>query len=70
MSRGVRPAPLLSELSSPRSGACWTTVVVCPPPRSNAVTMPTASTQPTMAETSATGINDFHRIALKCWIGP
>src|SRR3954462_14901704 len=64
MSRGVRPLPSPPpEASCPRSGACWTTVVVCPPPRSRAATMPTAAAHPSTADTTATGRSDFQRIA-------
>src|SRR3954470_2285044 len=66
MSRGVRPLSAPLDADSPRSGACWTTVVVCPPPRCSADTMPIAAAQPSTADTTATGIWALHRIGPKC----
>src|SRR3954453_10251661 len=60
MSRGVRPPPSPLDAASPRSGACWTTVVVRAPPTCSTATMPTAAAHPTTADTAATGTRALH----------
>src|SRR4051794_7022434 len=70
MSRGVRPPSAPLDADSPRSGACWTTVVVCPPPRCSAATMPTAAAHPRAAEITDTGNRVLHRMPRSVRIAP